>query len=102
MSYSYLGQHERAIAEFSKAIQLVPDDAALFRERGRAYASVGSFDKAIADFEQEMAMRPTRAEWYQGVLKKEGFYVGPIDGIYGAGTKEALIKCLQTGCAIPE
>jgi tetratricopeptide (TPR) repeat protein len=55
----------RAIADFAAAIRLDPENAAIFRERGRAYYLSGDFDKAMADFDQAIKLNPDYAAVYQ-------------------------------------
>jgi tetratricopeptide (TPR) repeat protein len=92
---SHKGDHERAIADFSRAIRLVPTEARLYVERGflyfnakddpdRAVADFGrairldprSFDEAIADLSDEIRADPSNpsAWFYRGSVyywKKE-------------------------------
>lgn len=46
---AYLGRYRDAIATFSRAIELHPQDARAFRHRGHRYITVREFDRAIAD-----------------------------------------------------
>jgi tetratricopeptide (TPR) repeat protein len=50
--------YDRAIADFSQAITLDPDNKDAYKERGRAYAHKGDPDKAIADFNQAIRLDP--------------------------------------------
>jgi len=51
---TYLQQddNERAIADFTKAIELDPEGASAYNHRGVAYAGKLDFDSAIADFDK--------------------------------------------------
>ena len=40
LTYGGLGEHQRAIEDFDKAIQMYPDYAALYGNRGRAYQAL--------------------------------------------------------------
>jgi tetratricopeptide (TPR) repeat protein len=44
------GDIDRAIANFSKAIEIDPDYAEAYHQRGRAYYYKGQFDKALSDY----------------------------------------------------
>ena len=57
---TYLQQddNDRAIADFTKAIQLDPDAATAYNHRGVAYASKLDFDSAIADFDKAIQLDP--------------------------------------------
>jgi hypothetical protein len=49
---AYLGEYEKAIAIFSRGIELHPSDARLYRHRGHRYLTLRCFDKAIDDFKE--------------------------------------------------
>lgn len=46
---AYLGEYREAIATYTHAIELYPDDPRLFRHRGHRYLTVREPDEAIAD-----------------------------------------------------
>src|SRR5262245_58247121 len=48
--------YERAIADYSEAIRLVPANAPAFLGRGNAYASKGDRDRAIADYSEAIRL----------------------------------------------
>lgn len=52
---------EQAIADFSFAISLSPDEALAYYYRGLAYDDKQDFNSAIADFTQAIALRPNEA-----------------------------------------
>jgi tetratricopeptide (TPR) repeat protein len=52
----YLWRYQDAIAAFSKAIALEPDNPRPYRHRGHRYITVRQFDRAIADFEKAAAL----------------------------------------------
>jgi len=60
----YRGEHERAIEEFSQAIQLNPTDALAYHERGYTYSQLGKYDRAISDFTQAIQLDPFDASAY--------------------------------------
>lgn len=53
---AYLGRYREAIDIFSQGIARHPADARLYRHRGHRYLTVREIDKAIADFEQAVAL----------------------------------------------
>ena len=57
-SYSYLGQHERAIQDFNKAIQLNPNYEAAYFDRGMAYQELKQYKKAIKDYDKVLQFNP--------------------------------------------
>jgi tetratricopeptide (TPR) repeat protein len=52
------GDYERAIAEWSEALRLDPDNADTYVDRSWAYIQRGQHDKAIADCTSAIGLRP--------------------------------------------
>ena len=52
--HDQMGEHERAIADYSEAIKLDPTDADVFNNRGQSYDTKGEPDLAIADYSQSI------------------------------------------------
>ncbi|NER36118.1 MAG: serine protease [Oscillatoria sp. SIO1A7] len=59
-----LGNYERAIEYFNKAISLNPNYADAYNDRGRAYRRRGSHERAIENFERAISLNPNHAEAY--------------------------------------
>jgi len=55
------GGFDKAIANFSEAIRLRPDDAPAFNSRGSAYESKGDDDRAIVDYNEAIRLNPNYA-----------------------------------------
>src|SRR5262249_42444089 len=55
------GVFDKAIANFSEAIRLRPDDASAFNSRGTAYESKGDHDRAIVDYTESIRLNPKNA-----------------------------------------
>ena len=55
-----------AIGEYTKAIQLDPDDAILYNDRGNAYHGFKKYDLAISDFDHSISLDPEYAHAYFG------------------------------------
>ena len=51
-------------ADFDQAIDLDPEDAAAYNNRGLAYANKGDLERAIADYDQAIALDPEDAYAY--------------------------------------
>ncbi|MDR1898454.1 MAG: tetratricopeptide repeat protein [Treponema sp.] len=56
--------YDRAVADFSRAIRLDPNDAKAYNSRGVAYDSKGEYDRAIADYNQAIRLDPNNASAY--------------------------------------
>lgn len=56
--YIQQDDNDRAIADFTKAIQLDPEGANAYNQRGVAYANKLDFDSAIADFDKAIQFDP--------------------------------------------
>ena len=51
-AYYNLGEYEKAIADFTQAINMNPDFAEAYQSRGIAYQASGDYQKADRDFNQ--------------------------------------------------
>src|SRR5438128_2558409 len=51
-------EYDKAIADFSEAIRILPDNATGYLTRGGAYHSKKEYDKAIADFSEAIRLDP--------------------------------------------
>ena len=58
------GDRERAISDYTKAIELDPNNASAYYNRGLAYYKKGDFYPAIADFTKAIARNPDHAKAY--------------------------------------
>ena len=63
-AYSYIGEHDKAIADYSEAIKLKPNYAKAYYNRGNVYRDKVDFDKAIADYTKAVELNPDYAEVY--------------------------------------
>ena len=57
-TYLQQNDNDRAIADFTKAIELDPEGANAYNHRGVAYSSKLEFDSAIADFDKAIQFDP--------------------------------------------
>jgi tetratricopeptide (TPR) repeat protein len=58
------GDYDKALAEFTQAIQADPKDPELYNNRGSMYTFKGQYDQAIADFNQALKLNPRYANAY--------------------------------------
>lgn len=63
-AYSTLKQHEKAIGDFSKAIELNPKEAGFYFNRGSTYLKLNRYKKAIEDFDRAIKLNPSSTEAY--------------------------------------
>lgn len=63
------GRWAEAIKQYTVAIELRPEQAALFDRRGGAYFKVGEVEKSIQDFDRAIELDPAREEdhWRRGI-----------------------------------
>lgn len=60
-----VGEHDRAIEDYTRALAIVPDDALLYQNRANAYREKGKVAPALADIEKSIALNPDSAgAWY--------------------------------------
>jgi tetratricopeptide (TPR) repeat protein len=58
------GEYDKAIASYTKAIELDPEDADTYYFRGIAYEYKGEYDKAILDYTKAIEMKPEFSPFY--------------------------------------
>ena len=63
-AYGEKGDYDRAIEEYTEAIELNPDLAIAYINRGAAYQCKGLFDRAIAEFTKAIELKPDFAIAY--------------------------------------
>jgi tetratricopeptide (TPR) repeat protein len=59
------GELERALADFSEAIDLFPPYAAAFVDRGVTYSQMKVYERAISDFDRAIVLMPSLPDAYQ-------------------------------------
>ena len=63
-AYSYIGEHDKAIADYNEAIKLKPNYAKAYCRRGVAYSKKREYNKAIKDYNAVIKREPDYAEAY--------------------------------------
>lgn len=63
-AYITLGQTDKAIQDFSQAIELYPQHLDAYNNRGGAYLSLGNYTHAIEDFNVVIDIKPDDADLY--------------------------------------
>ncbi len=64
-AYQALGNCQHAIQDFTRAIQLAPNEARGYTDRGSCYRATGDFDKALADLTKSIAISPGSANYLE-------------------------------------
>ena len=64
IAYSKLGQHQRAIQEYDRAIQLDPDYVDAYLNRGFTYKKLDQYQRAIQDYDKAIQIDPNYAYAY--------------------------------------
>ncbi|MDR0305594.1 MAG: tetratricopeptide repeat protein [Chitinispirillales bacterium] len=65
-NYSDQKDYDKAISEFTKAIQLRPNESSYRKYRGDAYHQKNDYDKAIADYAEAIRLDPKDCNSYDG------------------------------------
>ena len=60
--YARSGNHQRAIEDFDKAIELNPQFAQAYSNRGAAYAARGQYEEAIGEYKQVLKIDPDNVQ----------------------------------------
>lgn len=65
-------EYDRALSDFSKAIQLKTLDASIYTGRANIYSLKGQFDSALTDYSKAIQLNPSDAQTY---LNRAGAYI---------------------------
>jgi tetratricopeptide (TPR) repeat protein len=57
-----IGERDKALAAFDRALQLAPDDVSALAQRGRIHVDAGEHERALRDLDQAAALAPNDAE----------------------------------------
>ena len=69
--------------------------------RAHILAALGRTDDAVETFEAAAGLGDADLVGaYQQALLRHGRNPGPVDGVYGAGTRTALAACVRAGCRL--
>ena len=80
------GLHDKAIEDYTKVIEIVPDFADAYNERGIVYRHMKEYDKAIEDYNKAVEINPNHVVAYNNLSITYGMMVEP-DKAIDAATK---------------
>ena len=66
IAFTFAGQWNEAVADFTKVIEIDPKDAWGYADRGEAYQHLNQWQQSIDDFTQAIAIDSARQETYAG------------------------------------
>jgi len=64
LTFGNLGQHERALRDFDRALELDPTLAPAYSNRGNRYGALGQHERALRDYDRALELDPTYATAY--------------------------------------
>ena len=64
MEYTTQQQYPEAIADFSEALKLKPDDAGVYERRAYVEMKTNAYDKALADYSEAIKLKPKEVRYY--------------------------------------
>jgi len=88
LEYYRLENYNLAIENFTKAIELNPNDFYLYSFRGDAYVEIGYYNLAINDYTKSIKLNPNDSNGYNG----RGVVYG-LQGNYKSAIKDAKKGC---------
>ena len=98
-AYSYMGEHEKAIADYDQAIKLKPNYAKAYCHRGVAYCKKREYDKAIKDYNEVIKREPDYVEAYsargEAWLHLKGWERARADLIFARGKDFDIIASFR-------
>jgi adenylate cyclase len=89
--YLWKGQHDKAKAEFERAVSLNPNHAEALYATGNAMIYSGEPEEALGILNRAMRLNPNYPEYYSFSLGQAYFHLGRYEEAIGA-LKKALIK----------
>ena len=92
------GEPEQAIEAYTGALEAEPELAEALANRSALHCTVGNVEASIADRLRLLDIGFFTAEQLQEFLQNRDYYDGPIDGIFGAGSRAALTAWTEAGC----
>lgn len=64
LRYEEMNETEKALADYTKAIELAPDEATYYYNRGNVYLTRTEYQNAIENFDEAIKLNPENADYY--------------------------------------
>jgi len=64
VAYYHLGQHEQALADYNRALELEQGEPSIFNNRANAYRELQQYDLALADYTHALTLDPAMRMLY--------------------------------------
>lgn len=98
VTHEELGEHKKALSDYRKAISLDPEHRGSHVGMATANCKLSRVNASSAARLALVEKGLIPAIEMQELLQREGFYRGPIDGIFGKGSRAALRAWTRKGC----
>lgn len=98
MTLLELGEVKAALQDFDVAVERSAQNGAIWNNRANALCATGDVEGAYRDRIQALYNQRFTAAAAQTGLRKNGFYSGPSDGIWGYASEQALRAWTEAGC----
>lgn len=98
LAYEKIGDIPRAVEDYDQAIRNGPNLAPTYQHRADARCRLGQPDGSVADRMEALRLGAVSARDLQDLLRREGFYRGRADGIFGPASRKALRNWTGAGC----
>ena len=97
-----LGRIPDGEKDVERALRLAPGSAFALDTRAHIKHAQGDATGAFADYELAMRYGGERiVRLYQCGLRAQGFYFGPLDGLYSSSVRRAMRTCVETNACDP-
>lgn len=101
VDHEELGNHKAALRDYRAVLKLDPGHAAAHVGLATASCKLGRIKASAEARLRAIARGHLDAVAMQKVLQRAGYYRGPIDGIFGKGSRAALRVWTRKGCLAP-
>lgn len=98
VAYNHLGSWAAAAADYNQAVALFPEFGEALNGRANARCRLGEYEASVADRLRALDLGAFSATAAQVLLQEQGFYNGAIDGLFGTGSRAALLGWTKAGC----